>query len=86
MPKLDQNGIIEVIRDMVDTVRQLYGPDVLVKSHKLRILLTGGGGDFSVALNVRHLFYFKNILFVESQYPTFHGAFQGGIPFEVLDQ
>lgn len=40
---------------MVDTVRQLHGQDVLVKSHKLRVLLTGGGGDFSVALNVRDL-------------------------------
>ena len=63
VPKLDQKEIIEVIKDMVDTVRQLYGNDVLVKSHKLRILLTGGGGDFSVALNVRHL-SFKRTFFL----------------------
>lgn len=74
VPKLDQNGIIEVIRDMVSTVRQLYGPDVLIKRHKLRILITGGGGDFSVALNVRPNLLLKFVLEVE--YLNFHRAFR----------
>ncbi|TNV77185.1 hypothetical protein FGO68_gene9884 [Halteria grandinella] len=44
--------ITAVIREMLETSRQLYGPSVFANDdHKLRLLLTGGGGDFSVALN-----------------------------------
>lgn len=39
---------------MIETSRSLYGQDCFKDStHRLMILVTGGGGDFGVGLNVR---------------------------------
>ena len=52
-PKQSEVEIIKIIRDMVATTRDLYGQDVFsVGTHSLQILITGGGGDFSIFLNV----------------------------------
>lgn len=54
VPKATDVEIIEIIKDMVETARQLHGADVFNRGeHTLRILLTGGGGDFSPALIVK---------------------------------
>jgi branched-subunit amino acid aminotransferase/4-amino-4-deoxychorismate lyase len=43
---------VGVIKDMFHHARQLHGPDIfLARGHKIRLMLTGGGGDYSVALN-----------------------------------
>ncbi len=64
VPKMSMEEIIQVVRDMTQTVRQLYGQDTLVQRHKLRIVITGGGGDYSVAMNVSSVVF--GTFFLES--------------------
>ncbi len=48
--------LIDIIKKMIQTAKDIYGKGTLEGSHKLMILLTGGGGDFNVILNVTFFF------------------------------
>lgn len=53
-PRLTRDEILSVLKDMIALCRQVYGDAVFSgdNGHKVRVMLTGGGGDFGVAINV----------------------------------
>lgn len=51
--KYSVEDIKAIIKKMSDVAREIYGPKILDEGNsKLMILITGGSGDFSIAINV----------------------------------